>query len=454
MYRVVKRTGDIFGDEPHVCEFVCDTSDDVATLPTSIAEGTGGKSKYDNQKCSAGSSATIATSSGSNSYILNNSDEWIAQNSGGSGSSGSGGSSGEDTGPKIYPLDTNGMPTGDVTISEGITRIGSNGIGNYGPFEKNAKVTSVKLPKSMTEIGDYAFSECTNLASVIFPSDCKITRIASYAFNRTVLNSLRIPDLVTEIDKNAFYYAGLKSIFFGIANVTLSNYVFSHSYLETIDFGTGNIRINSNAFDYCTSLISVFIPANVTFASNSSSAFAYDTKLETVTFDENHQIDYIPSYMVYNCSSLKTFVFPPLVKTIKQNAFNSSGIENLVIPEGVEIVETGAFSYMPKLVSVTLPSSITSINYYPGANYDAFQRSKAITTVNLGEGFMANLSLATQVALSQESVADIASKLYDYTDDTNTHNICFNAAVYDAIPEDVMAVFTAKNWTVVRSTST
>ena len=92
MYRVVRRTGDIFGDEPHVCEFVCDTSDDVATLPTSIAEGTGGKSKYDNQKCSAGSTAIIATNSGSNSYILNNSDVWIAQRS---GSSGSGGSSGE-----------------------------------------------------------------------------------------------------------------------------------------------------------------------------------------------------------------------------------------------------------------------------------------------------------------------------------------------------------------------
>ena len=81
MYRVVRRTGDIFGDEPHVCEFVCDTSDDVATLPTSIAEGTGGKSKYDNQKCSAGSTACIASNSGSNSYILNNSDVWIAQSS-------------------------------------------------------------------------------------------------------------------------------------------------------------------------------------------------------------------------------------------------------------------------------------------------------------------------------------------------------------------------------------
>lgn len=452
MYRVVRRTGDIFGDEPHVCEFVCDTSDDVATLPTSIAEGTGGKSKYDNQKCSAGSSATIAMSSGSNSYILNNSDEWIAQ---GSGSSGSGGSSGEDTGPKIYPLDTNGMPSGDVTISEGITRIGSNGIGNYGPFEKNANVTSVKLPKSMTEIGDYAFSECTKLASVIFPKNCKITRIASYAFNRASLKEMHIPDLITEIGNYAFGYSGVNTINFGNANVSLGNGVFYQSRLESINFGVGNILLTGgNIFSYCTGLVSVFIPANVTFNASVSSIFSNDTKLESIVFDENHQTDFIPAYFAQQCSALKTFVFPPAIKTIKNSAFYASGLENLVIPEGVTTVEQSAFSYMNSLTSVTLPSSVTSIMYAPGANSDAFQRSKAITTVNLGEGFMANLSLATQVALSQESVADIASKLYDYTDDTNAHNICFNAAVYDAIPEDVMAVFTAKNWTVVRSTAT
>lgn len=105
MYRVVRRTGDIFGDEPHVCEFVCDTSDDVATLPTSIAEGTGGKSKYDNQKCSAGSTACIATNSGSNSYILNNSNVWIAQSSG-SGSGAGGSSEGPVSADMKFPVVT------------------------------------------------------------------------------------------------------------------------------------------------------------------------------------------------------------------------------------------------------------------------------------------------------------------------------------------------------------
>lgn len=363
--------------------------------------------------------------------------------------------SSEDTGPKIYPLDTNGLPTGDVTISEGITRIGSNDIGNYGPFEKNANVTSVKLPESMTEIGDYAFSECTKLASVIFPENCNITKIASYAFRSTILEEMHISDLITKIEKNAFYYSRIKAVYFGNANVSLENYAFDHSYLESINFGTGNVSINgSSVFSNCTSLISVLIPANVTFAANASNVFSYNTKLESVAFDENHPTEFIPSSFVYQCRALKTFIFPATVKTINQYAFYDSGIENLVIPDGVTTVEQGAFSYMSSLVSVSLPSSITSIRYYPGSNYDAFQRSSAITTVNLGEDFMAELSLATQTLITQGCVSDIASKLHDYTGNTGTHRICFNATVYDAIPEDVMTVFTAKNWTVERSTST
>ena len=80
MYKVLKRTGDVFGDEPDVCDFLCDTSDDIATLPNSTTEGSGGKSKYDNQKCSSGSTAFIAdTAETTKFYVLNNQDVWEAQ---------------------------------------------------------------------------------------------------------------------------------------------------------------------------------------------------------------------------------------------------------------------------------------------------------------------------------------------------------------------------------------
>ena len=79
MYKVLNRTGDVFGDEPDVCDFLCDTSDDIATLPNSTAEGTGGKSKYDNQKCASGSVAYISAETENKIYILNNNNVWEPQ---------------------------------------------------------------------------------------------------------------------------------------------------------------------------------------------------------------------------------------------------------------------------------------------------------------------------------------------------------------------------------------
>ena len=77
MFKATNRNGSIFGNEPYICEFVCDTTSDVSTLPTSISEGTGGKTKYDNQLCSSGSIATVIDNgSDPKKYILNNQNTW------------------------------------------------------------------------------------------------------------------------------------------------------------------------------------------------------------------------------------------------------------------------------------------------------------------------------------------------------------------------------------------
>lgn len=77
MFKVTNRNGSVFGNEPYICEFVCDTTSDVLTLPTSISEGTGGKTKYDNQLCSSGSIATVIDNgSDPKKYILDNQNTW------------------------------------------------------------------------------------------------------------------------------------------------------------------------------------------------------------------------------------------------------------------------------------------------------------------------------------------------------------------------------------------
>ena len=79
MYRVKDRTGPIFGLGYFVCDFICDTLDDIGTLPTSSAEGTGGVREYDNQKCASGSVAYISAETENKIYMLNNNNVWEPQ---------------------------------------------------------------------------------------------------------------------------------------------------------------------------------------------------------------------------------------------------------------------------------------------------------------------------------------------------------------------------------------
>lgn len=60
-----------------------------------------------------------------------------------------------------------------------------------------------KIPNSVTEIGDYAFSGCTGLTSIEIPNS--VTKIDLYAFSGcSGLTSIEIPDSVTEIGGDAF----------------------------------------------------------------------------------------------------------------------------------------------------------------------------------------------------------------------------------------------------------
>ena len=423
MYRVVRRTGDIFGDEPHVCEFVCDTSDDVATLPTSIAEGTGGKSKYDNQKCSAGSTAIIATNSGSNSYILNNSDEWIAQSS---GSSGSGGSSETESGLSITPIGEDGMPYGDVIISEGIKSISSvSGVNaRKSCFFANDKVNTVKIPSSMERLGDYGFSY-SSLTDVIFDENSNVTEIGVNCFYEcTNLQRILIPKKVAYIGGYAFYgNNALAEVTFNADDLSMGDMVFSRCInLGTINWGSGIIKLGKATFSYCVKLTALSIPNNVLSLGNSYT-FESCTGITSVTFEEGSPITVIPPNCFSYCSSLT----------------------DVVIPSGVTTLGNAAFYTCNRMKHITLPNTLTSINCTVATTNNTFAGCSALEVVDLEEDFNCSISLDSCVVLT--NAAEMLTKLKDLTGET-AKTITFAKAVYDSLTADEIAVATNKNWTV------
>ena len=81
-------------------------------------------------------------------------------------------------------------------------------------FSGSKTLTAITLPSSITEIGEGAFKNCSNLNSYDIPANARLTTIGKEAFSGCkALTALVIPAKVTEIAARAFYNCtGLTSI--------------------------------------------------------------------------------------------------------------------------------------------------------------------------------------------------------------------------------------------------
>ncbi len=126
-------------------------------------------------------------------------------------------------------------------------------------------LSSVRIPNTVTGIGDYSFYRCGSLTSVSIPNSVKT--LGSYCFSYcyttsgTGLQSITIPDSVTSIGSAAFYWS------LQLKNVVLSNSL-------TV--------LPSSVFSTCSGLTSISIPDSITGIDNY--CFSYNNSLTSVTF--------------------------------------------------------------------------------------------------------------------------------------------------------------------------
>ena len=151
----------------------------------------------------------------------------------------------------ICPFDESGIETAE--FESGMTKIPSS------IFQGASKLKNVKIPETVTEIGNYAFERCKNLSNLKLPSN--ITTLGIYVFKGCdALNNVSIPDSVTSIGSQAFYGCD-----------TLSD----------VQFGIGVKEIPDSAFRQCPSLVEITLPRYCTKVA--SNAFAENTKMTKVT---------------------------------------------------------------------------------------------------------------------------------------------------------------------------
>lgn len=148
-------------------------------------------------------------------------------------------------------------------------------------------INSVIVPDSVTEIGSYAFSE-TSLNSISLPNTIETIKYHCFSSSSSLL-SIDIPDSVKTIEYYAFYNC------YNLSDITLSNRLtkidwraFECSGISSIVIGKSINCIGSNAFSNCNNLKSVVFedPNNWTY--NGESINVNDSELNAYLLSKSY----------------------------------------------------------------------------------------------------------------------------------------------------------------------
>ena len=174
----------------------------------------------------------------------------------------------------------------------------------------------------LTQIGDYAFFDCSSLRAVTWSSN--LNTIGKYSFyNCSSLQALSLPLSVQVVNDYAF------------ANCT---------GIKEIEFPGANLqRINTGAFKNCASLKEILIPDSVALIGNS--AFEGCTSATNLSLPTGVMPFIIQDSAFRGCTSLPFISIPNNVTEIHQYAFYGCSSVNYVytIPRSVEFIGNYAF---------------------------------------------------------------------------------------------------------------
>lgn len=237
----------------------------------------------------------------------------------------------------------NGTDT-EVTVPDRINDLPVISIGNWAfsvhdvfAETNTEKITSVTLPKTLVNIGQYAFHNCYKLKSIVIPDS--VTTISGCAFdNCTSLSDVQLPKKLKVITASLFNEC--------------------HALKEIHIPDTVN-EIDLRAFNGCTSLTEVSIPAN---AKLGNEIFANCTALKDVTIPESVTLQ-DGKGLFTKCESLETISLPESFTVISDDMFSGcSKLKEIRIPETCTSVNEKAFYNCSALTDVVVPAKVTSIN--------------------------------------------------------------------------------------------
>lgn len=189
-------------------------------------------------------------------------------------------------------------------------------------FRSKSRLSTVMLPNTVKEIGDYAFAS-TDFYEITIPSS--VETIGNNAWGGSNLRYIHFPEdsKLTTIEYEAFY------------NTDIMEFIMPNS-VTTLTYNNNNY-INGNKVSYlfygCSSLREVHL---------------------------SDGLSSVPNCLAYRCAALNKVHLPINARSIGAYAFYDCGLSSLDIPESVTSIGDDAF-YNNNFETLTIPKNVSSL---------------------------------------------------------------------------------------------
>jgi len=221
---------------------------------------------------------------------------------------------------------------------------------------------NVVLPKDLLSIGKAAFEDCNSLESIVIPDSVRSIGFDAF-YSCGSLASIVIPDNVTSIGGGAFMFCrSLESVTIGNGVTSIGVQAFACcSSLTTLTIGKNVELIDYVAFYDCEKLEAVYISdlsawCNITFDH-------YFSEIDNGRYHANPL--YYGAKLYLNNKELTELVIPDDVKYISSGAFyNFAHVTKVTIGDNLEQIRDYSFWSCDSLTEVTIGKKVGQIGIY------------------------------------------------------------------------------------------
>ena len=301
-----------------------------------------------------------------------------------------------------YPWNSYKDEIEKVVIEEGITSLG------YHAFSGCSALTEIEFPSTLLTISSHAFDGCTSITGIMIPNN--VTSIGEGAFQNTSITSITLPFVgksrsATAEEGPLGYIFGMRESYspatpeidlpvtyqylYTDGSVKKYYWYYVPAMLRTVII-TDTTRIPEGAFRNCAD-----VSVNIQCTINEIGEYVFRNckGLNSLSFLDG--VTKIPDYAFEQCTSLQDVTLQRCVTEIGDHAFaECKNLTTVSLPDNLLTIGSYAFSGCSALKGIELPSALATVSSY------AFDGCTGITDIEvpksvtgIGEGAFRNIPL-------------------------------------------------------------